>query len=282
MSQRPRDYSWAAFLDSMEDGGADAPGARTGRPAAGLGKKREQLVWSALAAITLTMVALWLGAHAGSFSPGTAAIARMTLSVLVVSLAGFAQGLTGFGFGLIAIALLPLLMNLKEAVALTALLNLFVCGKTFLAIRAHYSWRAGLGLVLGAGLGVPVGTCVLVQLDEGLLLRVLGSVMLLCSANELMLSHRQPRRLAKWLGFPFGLVSGALSGAFGTGGAPAIAFTYSQAWSKEQVVAALQVVFGLSALLRLLLLGNAGFLPASLLGVGLWSVGPLLVAIALG
>jgi uncharacterized membrane protein YfcA len=66
------------------------------------------------------------------------------------------------------------------------------------------------------------------------------------------------------------------------GGPPAVAFTYSQPWSKEQIVALLQVVFGLSAVLLLLLLGSAGLLASPLLVTGLWSVAPLAVAILLG
>lgn len=267
----------------MEGGGAEMASPPPAKPAGWPEGKREGFVRGVLAATTITLVGLWLGKHGfWPFSPDQTAGGGMVLSVLVISLAGFAQGLTGFGFGLVAIALLPLVMNLKEAVTLTALLNLVVCIKTFLSIRAHYSWRQGRDLVVGACLGVPVGVYMLVQVDEVLLLRVLGGLMLLFSAAELILARAQPLRLSSRLGLPFGVVSGGLSGAFGVGGPPAIAFTYSQAWSKEQVVAVLQVVFGLSALLRLLLLGNAGLLATPLLCAGFWSVLPLLAAVALG
>ncbi len=317
MSQRRRDYSWAAYLDYMEgvravsqtrtghaawpagkddcswaasldsmEGSAlrSSASPRTASVADWLARHRVLLIRIALTASTILLVGLWLTKHGlWPITPEIPAAARITLSsALVISLAGFAQGLTGFGFGLVAIALLPLLMSLKEAVTLATLLNLVVCARTFASIHAHYSWRRGVDLVLGACLGVPLGTYVLIQLDEALLLRVLGIVMLLFSANELMLTRAKPLRLSPRLGLPFGLVSGGLSGAFGVGGPPAIAFTYSQNWTKEQVVAVLQIVFGLSALLRLLLLGGAGLLSTPLLRLGLWSVLPLLTAIVLG
>jgi uncharacterized membrane protein YfcA len=206
----------------------------------------------------------------------------MIFSVLVICLAGFAQGLSGFGFGLVAISLLPLSMNLKEAAALTALLNLVVCGMTFYSIRAHFCWRRGWSLVVGACLGVPVGVYVLVQCNEAVLLRILGAVMLLFAVNELVLSRVKKIPVSPRLGLPFGLVSGGLSGAFSIGGPPAIAFTYAQPWTKEQIVAVLQVVFGLSAIQRLILLRRAGFLAAPLFKIGLWSFLPLVAAIALG
>ena len=202
--------------------------------------------------------------------------------ILVIGLAGFTQGVTGFGFGLVAMPLLPLLMGLKEAVALTVLLNLIVCGMMLLSVRAHYSWRQGLGLVAGACLGVPLGVYALVRLDPALLLRVLGGVMVVFALNELVLARSASARLSPRFGFPLGVVSGGLSGAFNMGGPPAIAFCYSQAWTKEHAVAVLQVVFGLSTLMRLVLLGNVGFLTAPLLKLGLGSVLPLLLTIFLG
>ncbi|MEY4089581.1 MAG: hypothetical protein RJB55_1852, partial [Verrucomicrobiota bacterium] len=42
----------------------------------------------------------------------------IVLLVAIVTVAAFAQGLTGFGFGLVAMALLPLFMDFKDAVAL--------------------------------------------------------------------------------------------------------------------------------------------------------------------
>lgn len=204
------------------------------------------------------------------------------LIMSVISLAGFAQGLSGFGFGLVAMPLLPLLMDFKDAVALTVLLNLVVCGTTFLSIRSHYSWKQGFWLVVGACLGVPAGVYVLIKLNEILLLRILGGVMLLFCVNELFLVRAKPVHLPLWLGFPFGLISGSLSGAFNMGGPPAIVFSYSQVWSKEQIVAVLQIVFGLSTLIRLVLLGSAGFFSEPLFVTGLWSVVPLVAAIFVG
>ncbi len=206
----------------------------------------------------------------------------VTITILMVCLAGFTQGLTGFGFGLVAMPLLLLLMDLKAASAFTVLLNLIVCGMTFFSNRAHYHYRQGLGLVVGACLGVPVGIYALVRLNEALLIRTLGVVMLLFSANELILLRARTVHLSERLGLPLGLISGGLTGAFGMGGPPAVAFTYSQPWTKEQTVAVLQVVFGLSTLLRLLLLGTAGFIAPPLLTTTLWSVVPLVLAIALG
>lgn len=209
-------------------------------------------------------------------------IFEMIISILIVCLAGFAQGLTGFGFGLVAIGLLPMLMNLKDAVAFSTLLNLIVCGMTFYSLRSHYRWRRGLDLVLGACLGVPLGFYLLIKFNEGFMLHLLGGLMLLLAINELIMTRLTSVKLSSRFGFPFGLASGGLSGAFSMGGPPVIAFTYSQPWSKEEIVATLQVIFGVCAVLRLILVGSAGFFSVPILRAGCWSVLPLMVSIYLG
>jgi uncharacterized membrane protein YfcA len=103
-----------------------------------------------------------------------------------------------------------------------------------------------------------------------------------CRAVEAVSGRGKPVRISPRMGLPVGLISGGLSGAFSMGGPPVVAFTYSQPWKKEQIVAVLQVVFGVSALLRLVCLGSAGLMSGPLVLAGLWSIVPLVVAILLG
>ena len=66
------------------------------------------------------------------------------------------------------------------------------------------------------------------------------------------------------------------------GGPPAIAYVYSQSWTKEHTVALLQVVFGTSSIIRLLLMQGTGIITAELLRVSLFAIVPLLLAILAG
>ncbi len=142
------------------------------------------------------------------------------LAVLILTFAGLVQGMTGFGFGLIAMPLLPLVMNFQDAVTLSVLLNLAVTTVTFFAIRSHYSWRQGLGMVVGTCLGVPIGVYALVQMNELLLRHFLGAIMCLFAANELLFSEKHAVQFPSRLSFMFGLASGGLSGAFNMGDHP--------------------------------------------------------------
>jgi uncharacterized membrane protein YfcA len=198
--------------------------------------------------------------------------------VLALSFAGFMQGLTGFGFGLAAVALLPLLVGLKDAQVVISLLNAAVCATIFLATWRHFRWRDGRGLVIGAGIGVPIGFWTLTCLPESLLLRALGLLLCVFSLGQLCRGRRGSIRIPSALGLPFGFFSGYLGGALNVGGPPAIAYAYSQPWSKEQAVSLLQVVFGVSALLRLTLFVSSNLIRPEHLRVSLLTLAPMLAA----
>lgn len=202
--------------------------------------------------------------------------------VAALSLSGLIQGMTGFGFGLVAVATLPLLMDLKDALVVVAFLNVLVCAATFAATWRDFRWNEAKGLVIGSCIGVPLGFWGLVELDAGILLRALGALLCAFSAIELLFGERSPVKIPAALGFPVGIVSGGIGGALNVGGPPAIAYVYSQPWGKAQIVAALQVVFGLSAILRAVLVGSSELVRPALVRVSLVGALPMLLATMVG
>jgi uncharacterized integral membrane protein (TIGR00698 family) len=60
MSESRTDHSWAEYLDSLEGVGMDVLTLESGKPV-GVLLPREQPLWGILAAMTITLTALWLG-----------------------------------------------------------------------------------------------------------------------------------------------------------------------------------------------------------------------------
>lgn len=207
---------------------------------------------------------------------------QMLLVVGTLTLSGFVQSVTGFGFGLVSMALLPLLVSFPDAYIMVTVLNLVVCLVTFAANFRHYQWRRGWLLVLGSCLAVPAGFYLMMSMQTDWLIRALGALICLFSAVELIRLRTGPMHIPERAGFAAGLVSGTLGGAFNMGGPPAVAYCYAQTWSKEHTVALLQVMFGTSSIIRLFLVQSSGLLRADLLRVGLLAIVPLLAAIGLG
>ena len=112
--------------------------------------------------------------------------------------------------------------------------------------------------------GVPFGVVFLARADPGLLHLGLG-VLLVASAAQ-----SQVRRLAAWrwhpvwLGAPCGLLSGGLTGAFGTGGPPLVVFVSSQRYDRLRYVATVQLLLAASNVVRLEELVRHGLLRPSM------------------
>lgn len=200
----------------------------------------------------------------------------------VLTFAGLMQGLTGFGFGIVAMALLPLWMDFKLAAATVAAINIPVCWGTLWSNRKHFAWRDSAGLIAGVVVGAPIGVSLLSWGRSETLLRGLGGVMCLFALIDPLLQGFRLGPIPRWCALPLGFVSGIFGGAFNIGGPPAVAYVYSQAWSKQQRIAALQAMFSISGILRVALMGNVGLLGWNVAFVFVSSLIPVMAGILLG
>lgn len=201
------------------------------------------------------------------------------LTVGTIALAGLVQSVTGFGFGLLSMALLPLFLDFREAYFIIVIPNLLVCVAVFWANRRHYRWRQGTGLLIGSCVATPIGFYTMANLRADWLMLGLGVVVCLFSLSELVFRAR-PLKLSESWSWPMGLCSGCLGGAFNIGGPPAVLYAYSQPWPKEQIVALLQLVFGTASALRLVL--GAGMVSGRTVWISLLATLPLLLAVFVG
>jgi len=161
---------------------------------------------------------------------------------LIFLVAGFTQGVTGFGFGLLAIPLLSLLIDIKTAVPLCSLLGILITAFLSLRLRKHIDRRKILPLLLGCIPGVAVGTLVLKKTPTKLL-SVLMGVMLFAYALYRLTSKQQPRSIDSRWAYVAGFFSGAISSAFSAGGPPTIIYTSLRGWDKNEIKATLSGFF---------------------------------------
>src|SRR5947207_2095394 len=92
--------------------------------------------------------------------------------------AGFVQGLSGFGFGLVSMSLMPLVINVKEAAAISTIFSLLATITTFVRHYREYDWRKGFPFLMSVCIGVPIGVFFLEKTSEPVLRKVLGAMML--------------------------------------------------------------------------------------------------------
>jgi uncharacterized membrane protein YfcA len=170
---------------------------------------------------------------------------------LVLAVAEMVYVLLGFGAGLIAVGSLALLLpELKDAVVILLLVNL---PAELYVVRSSWqriSWRAVLVIFIGVAIGVPAGTWWLKQGDPRFLLTLLGLFLLAVGTVFLVLRAPQRDVVPRWAAAPTGVVSGVLTGLFGTGGPPLILYYQLSGVGKAAFRGNLMAVFLLMTTVR--------------------------------
>lgn len=195
--------------------------------------------------------------------------------------AGFVHGFTGFGYAMVAMALLPLLMGLPEALFLGAFFTLPVAGALLRKYRDDFRWRDARILLAGAIVGTPPGLLLVHHLDRVVLLRALGLVLIVFPLSE-MLGLQRALRPPDWFAFPIGVVCGILGGAFNVSGPVAIVYVFTRGWSREQATAALQTLFLVNSGLRVVLTLPTGVVTVELAALCALAILPFMAAAVLG
>jgi uncharacterized membrane protein YfcA len=166
----------------------------------------------------------------------------------LVFFAAFVQSLSGFGFAVIIMPLITLVLGLQTAAPMVALTALTVY--TINLIRYRQTINIGEVLRLGAAsaLGVPIGLWALANVSETLVKQVMGLVLIAYAIYALArpATVRVPSR--SWV-YPAGFLAGCLGGAYNTPGPPVIIYGSLRQWPKDEFRAVLQALFLVNAAL---------------------------------
>ena len=155
---------------------------------------------------------------------------------LVMFLASFVMGLTGFGIALVAMAFLPWLMSPVTAIVVLTIYALVFSLAVIVQLRRDLTLRPLVDLLIGTVAGTPLGVWVLATLPVSALNRLIGLVLVIVVVLELR--GVMPRRLVgrAW-GLATGFLAGLLGGAVGTPGPPVIVYATTQGWSPRTMKA---------------------------------------------
>jgi uncharacterized membrane protein YfcA len=195
-----------------------------------------------------------------------------------VFFAGLTQGTTGFGFALVAVPPMTILVDPQIIVPALLVQTLMTGTLILLHARKHLCINRMWLLPLSGVAGIPAGTLILVVLDPGPL-RVLIGIVVVIAALAMMAGFRRPIRNERVASVPVGFVSGTLSASTGLSGPPVIFFYTNQSVDirefRANIVAhffimniatiPIYIISGLFTGENLLL--SAQLLPATLVGV---------------
>jgi uncharacterized membrane protein YfcA len=172
---------------------------------------------------------------------------EIIIITLIFFISAFTQGMVGFGSALVAIPLLLFIMPVSMASPMVVANGIVLNAYIIIKLRSSFDLRKIIPLISGTVIGIPLGVFLLSSLNEKIVLGILAIFMISFSLYSLF-GTPEKIRLSKSWGYFFGLIAGALGGAYGTTGPPVVLYSSMKGWKKNEMVITLQVFFILSSI----------------------------------
>jgi len=166
----------------------------------------------------------------------------MIATLAVIFIAAMLQGAVGFGFGLVAMPLLALMIDAPSAAALVALSSATLSASMLIRNRKAVHFGEAAGLILAAAAGVPVGVFALAHAPRQALLIGLGFIVSFFSLVSLAQKTPFEIRDRRWR-FLAGFSGGVLGGAYNISGPPVVLYGAMRRWPPERFFAVTQAFF---------------------------------------
>ena len=169
------------------------------------------------------------------------------------------QGLTGFGFNLLAVPALVLWFPAQIAVPGTMMAYLPLGTAQFIQLRRDVNYKALVLIVGAAVIGMPVGAIILRDTDTETMRRAIGLAMI-GLAILLQFKPGAPFNKETSACLGTGAISGVLSASIGVSGPPLVLLGLKQMWPQAQFRATLLTCFLCTSSLSLMVQGVVGVL----------------------
>jgi len=153
-----------------------------------------------------------------------------TISILgIIFLSTFIASTLGFGLGLIGMPLLSLIVDIKTATPLIAIVILYMSTFIFLQSRKELDFRNIWKLVAASAVGIPIGLFFLKGAGDTIMKIILALTIILFALYSLYGRINMTLK-AEWPSYVFGLVSGIIGAAYNMGGPPVIVYGALKRW----------------------------------------------------
>ena len=170
--------------------------------------------------------------------------AIVALVCLMSFVASFIQRTSGFGFGIVVMAVFPhLLASYGEATALSGVLAALTSVVTAIKMRKMVSWKKLLPILLTFLVFSYFATGFMAHVSGGEMKHVLGAVLIVVSLYFFFLADRIHLRPGLPLQVGMGTLSGVMGGLFAMQGPPAVIYFISSSDTTEEYIAMTQWYF---------------------------------------
>ena len=172
---------------------------------------------------------------------------------LAVLLAATVHAGTGFGYAIVTMSLLPLVMPFHTAAAVEAITVCLLSTILLFRLRKHIRLRILIWPLIGAAVFMPLGINTMMGSTDPFMRRLLGGLLLLLCVYSMFFGDKLRVRPSRANGLIAGVISGFVGGMFNIAGPFLTIYFISVTEEKGEYSAALQGIFAIMAPYQVLL-----------------------------
>lgn len=182
----------------------------------------------------------------------------IALAVIVFG-AALVQSTSGFGFGIVFMAIMPLILPYKECNVLTLATVLVLQMYTLIKFRKHINFKLVLIPAIAALIFGSLGVHLMISINARMMNFILGGFLWILAFYLIVLAKRIHLKQSPVTGFFAGSFGGFMDGMFAIGGPPMVAYFDSVINDPLEYQATLQTYFMITTvnvLINNILCGN--------------------------
>lgn len=185
-----------------------------------------------------------------------------TIAILLLfcGCASFIQRVSGFGFGIFVMTMLPHIMgSYGEATTLSGILS--ACLALFVSIRMRkfLVWKRLLPIFITFSVVSYFSIALVASVDGQFMKRILGTILIAISIYFFFISEKIKLKPSYPIQIGMGSISGIMGGIFAMPGPPAVLYFLASEKNKEGYLAGIQTYFLLGNIIMTIYRAKAGF-----------------------
>lgn len=207
----------------------------------------------------------------------------VVIIVAFAFIATFIQRVTGFGFGIVFMSVVPFLMpGYGEATALSGLLALVCALGSGIKVFRYLKWKKLIPILCTFFAVSLLAVNIVASVDNHTLKKILGVILILVSLYFIFVNGKFSLKPTIPVQMCMGAASGLMGGLFGMQGPPAVIYFISSTDSKEEYMALTQWYFIFGNVAMALYRAGNGFMTADVFKLFAYGVPAVLAGLFLG
>lgn len=167
---------------------------------------------------------------------------NLILIIAVIFASSLIRSTFGFGDALVAMPIIAIIAGIKTATPLVAIIGFTISVSILIRNWKEIDIKSNLNIIFFSIIGLPIGLYYLVEADENIIKMILAIILILFALYNLFKPGLFYLKDNRWA-FAFGILAGALGGAYNTNGPPIIIFGAMRRWTPEEFRLILQGIF---------------------------------------